>query len=238
MIHILNVSMPRSGHHLFEILLDNILTEDFTYCEFYGPKDCCRAIPCVSLARTVGRRDGVFMQKSHDGNFDDPIVVVGTYRVVQYRAPVARALSHHELRLKNGEPDDLRTFRNGLVADAWYHHRFYKKWLQNRSPDFFFISYEDLTSDLFKVILAFFDRVGFMINHERICEGIARTVNRRGRDDLPFVNREVISHRYAREAVLADYEDIVLRDSKGYYPTRYFQSSNSEGSLIGRISAR
>src|SRR5262249_59362059 len=129
MAHVLNASMPRSGHHLLEIVLSNILKDKFSYCEFYG-KDCCKTIPCNSWRHERSSSGDLFMQKSHDFDFDDPISVAGTYRVVQYRNPVPRSLSNYELHLRNGAQDNVRTFRNFLVNEAWYFHKFYAKWIK------------------------------------------------------------------------------------------------------------
>jgi len=35
MVHVVGVSMPRSGHHLLEMILKNTLGAKCTYCEFY-----------------------------------------------------------------------------------------------------------------------------------------------------------------------------------------------------------
>jgi hypothetical protein len=234
MAHVLNASMPRSGHHFLEIVLRNILQDKFNYCEFYG-KDCCKTIPCNSRRHERSSSGDLFMQKSHDFGFDDPISVAGTYRVVQYRNPVPRSLSNYELHLRNGAQDNVRTFRNFLVNEAWYFHKFYAKWIEGRLPKFFILAYEDFTADPVKALLTFLRHVKLPIDPNRVSEGIAQsvTVSRRGRERIPFVPSDVSSHRYAKHPVLANFQEIVIRNCRGYFPMRYFPSDDPDNSLIG-----
>jgi hypothetical protein len=234
MVHVLGVSMPRSGHHLLEMILKNTLRDKFSYCEFYE-QGCCKSIPCTSEDKMATQEAGVFMQKSHDFEFKDPLVVAGTHRVVQYRTPVPRALSNYELHLKNGAEDTLRNFRNFLVNEALYFTRFYKKWLTNRSKEFLLVGYEELTSHPLKMTLDFFDHIAMPIDVDRVTEGVAQSVVVRGRDNTAFVYSNVFSHRYANYPVLANFEDLVIRNCPGYYPTRYFSAARSPESLIGLL---
>lgn len=235
MAHVLGVSMPRSGHHLLEAILKTCLKDKFSYCEFYEA-GCCRLIPCKSELHAHVPADHFFLQKSHDHNSRDPLRAPGTYRVVQYRGPVPRSLSNYELHLRNA-PDNVRTFRNFLAREALYFWKFYKKWIEPRSVDFFFLPYEELTADPFKAISSLFSFVNVEIDRERIAEGVAASITQRGRDNVPFVYAEVSSHRYAKTHVLANFEDIIFRNCPGYFPTRYFEAAHSERSLIGIIFA-
>jgi hypothetical protein len=236
MVHVLNVSMPRSGHHLLEMILKNTLRDAFSYCEFYE-KGCCKAIPCTSAAKMATRDSGIFMQKSHDFEFGDPLRVPGTYRVVQYRSPVPRALSNYELHLKTGHPDTVRNFRDFLVMEALYSERFYKKWIANRTAGFFLLGYEELTSDPLKATLEFFTYVGFPVDADRVAEGVAQAVGMRGRDLTAFMYHNVYEHRYAKLPIVANFEDLVNRSCPGYYPVRYFSAKDSASSLIGLLVA-
>ena len=235
MRHVLDVSMPRSGHHLFEMILKNSLNDQFNYCEFYKEPSCCKSIPCVSKTKLLSSGSVIFMQKSHDWELLDPLVVPNAYRVVQYRSPVPRALSNYELHLMTGQDDNIQTFRNFLVFEVLYTERFYMKWIENRSNGFFLLSYEELTSDPLRVLLKFFDYVETPIELKCLTNGIEQSIRRRGRENTSFVHHEVRSHRYSQQPVLANFEDLVIRNCPGYYPARYFLSSDSENSLIGLI---
>lgn len=235
MVHVLAVSMPRSGHHLFEMILRGALQEQFDYCEFYE-KDCCKLIPCNSKSHLTARTTGLFLQKSHDIDLIDPVGVPETYRIVQYRSPVPRSLSNYELHVRNIGKDDMRVFRNFLVEEALYFENFYKKWIENRSDEFFFLNYEELTADPLKACVAFFRFIDLSIDVEKISEGIAKTVGWRGRDNSMFTPAGVFSHRYARYPVLTNFEEIVIRHCPGYYPIRCFPSQpSSDQSLIGLL---
>jgi hypothetical protein len=233
MAHVLGVSMPRSGHHFVEQILFNTLKSEFSYCEFYGA-GCCKKIPCISEAHLTTKTTGLFLQKSHDFNLDDPLTVPSTFRMVQYRSPVPRALSDFELRVKRGLPDNIPTFRNYLVNEAWYFHRFYKKWIEGRRPDFLILTYEELTSDPFKAIQSLLRFVDISVDPDQLAAGVKKAVGWRGRDGTRFVRADVSSYRHAQHPVLANFEDLVLRNCPGYFPIRYF-SGNSESSLISQM---
>jgi hypothetical protein len=234
MAHVLNVSMPRSGHHFLEIILGKILGDKFKYCEFYGA-DCCKMFPCKRGRRKHFTSEFLFMQKSHDFGLDDPISVARTCRVVQYRNPVPRSLSNYELHLRNETEDNIRTFRNFLVNEAWYFCHFYEKWVKDRSRKFLMLTYEDLTADPLKSLLAFFNHVQLPIDINRISEGIEHSVRRRGKENIRFLPSEVFSHRYAAFPVLANFQEIVIRNCPGYFPMRYFSSDDPDNSLLGII---
>jgi Glycosyltransferase 61/Domain of unknown function (DUF4214) len=234
MIHVLGVSMPRSGHHLLEMILRNTLEHQFRYCEFYE-NDCCKTIPCKSPSIKQRAFDGLFLQKSHDFDFKDPIEVLGTRRVIQYRHPIPRSLSNYELHLQGGFIDNLETFRKFLVEEARYFIRFYTKWIVPHSPNFFFLTYEELTADPVKSLELFFRYLSTPVDSNLLSTGVGKSIGLRGRDNVPFSPANVSNHRYGKEPVLANFEDIIVKNCPGYYPMRYFSNNDSVNSLIGRI---
>src|ERR1700692_1543945 len=232
MVHVLGVSMPRSGHHLFVRILRNTLRDRFAYCEFYK-NGCCKAIPCTSKVKTT--ESHVFLQKSHDRDFKDPLSIAGTYRVVQYRSPVPRALSNYELHLKNGSENTPRNFRNFLINEALYSERFYKKWLTNRALKHLLLSYEELANNPLKAILDFLDYIETPIGLSQVTEAVAKSVTISDKGSTPFAYSNVYAHRYASSATLAQFEDLVIRNCPGYHPVRYFPITNSSESLMGLL---
>lgn len=233
MIHVLGASMPRSGHHLFVRMLEHTLNGKFSYCEFYG-EGCCKSIPCSSDKKSAGGHAEIFMQKSHDWQFNDPISVPDTFRVIQYRSPVPRTLSNYELHVRNTNQDTLQTFRSFLVTEALYYERFYKKWLVNRPSEFMLLSYEELTSDPIKAARDFFKYVGMPVDLDTVVQGVEKAVRVSG-GNKNVVQQNIYAHRYANQPVLANFESIVLRNCPGYYPTRYFSAGDSSKSLIGLL---
>jgi len=234
MVHVAGVSMPRSGHHLLEMILKNTLGDKFGYCEFYE-EGCCKSIPCKSKAKREFARSEVFFQKSHDFDLIDQMLIPNTYRVVQYRSPVPRSLSNYELYLRNSAEDNIGTFRRFLVDEALYFCKFYKKWIEKPSPKMFILTYEELTADPLRSIYRLFNYIKLPIKLDEISAGIAQSIGLRGRDNAPFKAVEVSSHRYAKYPVLANFEQIVLRNCMGYFPIRYFSSEDPDNSQIGII---
>lgn len=234
MIHVVGVSMPRSGHHLLEMILKNTLGDKCSYCEFYE-KGCCKSIPCKSKIKAASGKHKLFLQKSHDFDFSDQIAVPGTFRVVQYRSPVPRSLSNYELYLMTRSEDNISTFRRFLVDEALYFCKFYQKWIKKPSAKLFILTYEELTADPFRALLRFFSYIKFPVNLDLLSAGIARSIGHRGRDNVPFKPTEVLAHRYATHPTLANFEEIVIRNCPGYFPIRYFSSGDSDNSLIGLI---
>jgi hypothetical protein len=231
MVHVLGVSMPRSGHHLLEMILKNSLGDKFKYCEFYE-NGCCKSIPCDSLDDF---NDKLFFQKSHDFDLTDPIIVSGTVRVVQYRSPIPRSLSNYDLYLRNGATDTVGTFRRFLVDEALYFCNFYRKWLEKPLPEVFLLSYEELTADPLRAVLRFFQYIKSPIDVDELSVGIAQSIGLRGRDNTPFVPAQVFSHRYAKQPVLANFEQLVLSNCPGYFSVRHFAPADADNSLIGKI---
>ena len=103
-----------------------------------------------------------------------------------------------------------------------------------RQSEHFFLSYEELTADPLNALLRLFRHIGVTVDTERLSAGIAKAVTGRG-DGTSFAPAEVFSHRYARQPVLANFEEIVIKSCPGYFPMRYFKSADADVSLIGLI---
>lgn len=237
MKHVVSVSMPRSGHHLFEMILHNTLEDRFHYCEFYGDK-CCKQIPCRSVA-DFSKDGAVFLQKSHDFALSDPTEAENAIRVVQYRAPVPRTLSNYELYLntesfkKSGASDTVEIFKKFLISEAVYFVRFYNKWIRGNDSKFYFLSYERLTGDPYKAIKGFFDFSGLDVPYGAILEGIQKSLPKRGRDGTAYSHNNIYSHRYIDLPELAAFESLIIDHCEGYFPTRQLQATDARSSYIG-----
>jgi len=146
-IRVLSVSMPRSGHHVLEMVLTRLLRDRFHYCEFYTIPDCCRSIPCVRTD-VVERSDSLmFMQKTHDHDLTDPKVAGLDGLVIQVREPVARMLSNYELHLRSERiPHSISYQRLWMGLEAFYTVGFVNKWC-GPIPNGLLLKYEDLTGD-------------------------------------------------------------------------------------------
>jgi hypothetical protein len=141
--------MPRSGHHLLAQLLVEYYGSELRYCEFYGDGDaCCHSIPCrLPFEPLLGNR--LFMQKSHDVGFKDPVDVPGQY-IVQYRHPIPRMQSNFDHNIHvTGRPDTWERFVSFAEAETAYFIRFWDRWIRTRkrTRDTCVVSYEDLVGE-------------------------------------------------------------------------------------------
>lgn len=132
--------MPRAGHHYLVRLLQDSLGDELRYCEFYSPRECCRALPCY-------RPEGAAMvfQKNHDFDLKLPHLP-GVLYLVQTRDPLAEALSDYELwravdPVLAGDPRYLPLW---LGRKAAYLSRFRLKWLDGAVANRVVVAYEEL----------------------------------------------------------------------------------------------
>ena len=69
-------SLPRSGLHYMKKTLENLLKEQFSFCEWYCERWCCKKIPCgiTGYAKQSNKEkiSRIRLLKSHDFNLDDP----------------------------------------------------------------------------------------------------------------------------------------------------------------------
>jgi hypothetical protein len=229
MAHVLAVSLPRSGHHMLENVLRAVLGNRYAFCEFYNPKDCCKAIPCKKAANLEVARNGLFLQKSHDFHMEDPVFVDGTIRLIQYRAPVKRVLSNYDLFLHRTKlPRGKASLLRSLGEDAPYAIKFYRKWLElPKSEALYLLPYETMLADPVGSTrdLLHFCRVNF--DAETIESRIRTALEYRVYTKDKFVVR-TIDEEF--NDLLADYEEMIFKYCPKLDSPRYF-SNKSDGSL-------
>lgn len=153
-------SMPRSGHHLLAQMLGEYYGAAWAYCEFYGGGDeCCHTIPCVQPFQPL-LQNRLFLQKSHDFQFTDPLDQSGAY-IVQYRHPIPRLQSNYDHnRQITGHSDTWDYFVRFAEAETTYFIRFWDKWLRTPHSHTFALVYEELMGDpmdAMKRLLRFID---------------------------------------------------------------------------------
>jgi hypothetical protein len=139
--YVAGVSWPRSGHHLAVNVLKEYFGVNFSYCEFYTPKDCCRAFPCV-------RRDSVKFSKNHDFHLRAPISDSSPY-LIQYRAFLPSVVSAYEMFVAQGQPDTPDSFENFATSVSGMYNAFLERWVfGTHSPrERLVLRYEEITSD-------------------------------------------------------------------------------------------
>jgi hypothetical protein len=157
MKRLISVSIPRSGHHLLVQLLWNYFKHgQFLYCEAYTYRECCGHIPCDAVSRRAqsafgdGSQLRLFMQKSHDLDFEVPIDAAARY-IVQLRDPSQAAIGLLRWEMTHGSRENfsLGEIQNKVFDFFCYYIRFYHKWcvpvvVGANTPDTRVIHYETL----------------------------------------------------------------------------------------------
>lgn len=140
--YVAGVSLPRSGHHLVQRLVQRYFGPELVYCDFYPKdRDCCRTFPCT--------RTNVRFSKNHD--FESAAVPVPDVPyLIQYRGVIAAAVSDYELNLhvQTGKPDTPERFEQFATTKARVWGQFVKKWVDTDSGlERCILRYEDLTAE-------------------------------------------------------------------------------------------
>lgn len=131
MIHVENMSFPRSGHSYLRALLRAYFGPGFIYDEdFYGPGV---------------HRKGHFM-KNHDFDLDIPIRDDRVY-LVQVRDPFDCFHSWHKMTIpRDGIPDTIEVFREISRSKLDYWSGFVRKWVFSEIPNRMILNYRDLVN--------------------------------------------------------------------------------------------
>jgi hypothetical protein len=123
-------SLPRSGVHYMKRTLSKILGENFSFCEWYQERGCCRKMPCELTAFSEHfkrrRECGVRLIKSHDFDGQDPdfSALRNVRRVILIRNPLHILTSWFALEQLRAHQDALR--EKGIKME--------KIWLLHEAP--------------------------------------------------------------------------------------------------------
>ena len=165
-IALVGVSIPRSGHHHLASMLQALLGDDLSYCEFYSDAECCRSVPC-----TRGGAARVRYQKGHDLDLALPVDLPGVRYLVQYRDPVAEAVSDRELFLSATgftTPPTSDQYTHWLAGKVRYFAGFAGKWLRRPLREVLVIDYDRLVADPVSVLDEVCRHVGISRSREAI----------------------------------------------------------------------
>src|SRR5688572_21332332 len=141
-IHLIGISIPRSGHNFVVRLLQALFPLDLFYCEFYDVRGCCQAVPCARRGALP-----ITFQKSHDFELDVPTDVPDAVYVILHRVPVPTVLSARDLYADDyGEEvaADRGEYAVWLGRNAEYYVSFTERWIQRLPPRSALIDYDDL----------------------------------------------------------------------------------------------
>ncbi len=215
-IALVGVSIPRSGHHHLASMLQASLGDDLSYCEFYSDAECCRSVPC-----TRGGAARVRYQKGHDLDLALPVDLPGVRYLVQYRDPVAEAVSDRELFLSATgftTPPTSDQYTHWLAGKVRYFAGFAGKWLRRPLPEVLVIDYDRLVADPVSVLDEVCRHIGISRSREAIEQvssreaGIVRRppIALAGGPPIEFSPRRIEESPCFRPDLLAEYESAVL----------------------------
>ena len=234
---IFSVSLPRSGHHVVEMVLGRLLRSQFHYCEFYTAENCCRKIPCQRMHHHQTEGAIAFMQKSHDHELIDPISSSFDNIMVQVREPIARAMSNYELNLATlGLPHSIAYMRYWLGLEAAYTVGFFEKWCIQRHSQVLVLLYEHLLADPVSYFQTIFD--GFGLPRPLFDPGkITQSVRVSSGDNQRFQPRDIRSSRYFDAESIADFQNLVVEASQavGYSPNTSLPARSLEETRSGSV---
>lgn len=237
---LIGASIPRSGHHFLADMMTSYFGPDLYYCESYTPADCCRTVPCL--------RRGAFnyiYQKSHDRDFKLAADVAGAVYLVQYRHPIAEALSDRELDVADmvGRPSvayrrSHAGFMTWLAAKAIYYRKFHDKWMANRLRNGVYLDYAELSARPDEMMRDIITRAGGVVDEARLVKaveesgGVVGGTRRKGVAYTPRVNSD---SPYYDEALFGALEDFILKRCPAYGFARELNGSYEESALYGLI---
>lgn len=221
MRRVLCVSMPRSGHHVLEGMLQQSLGTQFSYCEFYTEQNCCKRIPCVGRALNTTQDCLLFLQKSHDHNLRDPSgsQLGDTIVQIQVREPVARALSNYELDLNSNNIVHSYAYMSyWLGSEAAYTCGFIDKWCsytENRPKIFYYEDMINNPSGYFRAILSDQGLPVDILSQKFLSRQLK--INSDGKS--LFKKRDITSSKYYDDKLLSDFHYLVAEKSRklGYH---------------------
>lgn len=233
---IVGVSMPRCGHHFIENLLRAAYDGVYDYCEFYGEKECCKAVPCRKNASLIGDTTRVFYQKNHDVDMTLPRKIDCDMALVQYRSPLDQSIANFDNYVRIVSHDDsAQSLPYFLATNAWHYIRFFQKWIQGSPDDIFLLKYEDLTDRPTEVIREIAKGISTPISDESL-EKRLPVITATDPYGYPFVRRDYAKHRFFDQDIFAATERIMFENCGGLdYVPRFAQMPHEHALTLMRL---
>lgn len=152
------ISLPRSGQHLLQSILEYVCLQHglpYQFCEYYS---CCKTVPCCKESNFT---------KNHDFH-DDYIILDDQKYVVLYRKDMIlqlEAFYRNKIKRFNEkyDIDDLKLFYKNQKN---YYLRFVKKWVENENQNIMKIEYYDLIENPVEYVRQIFQFIypGFLLD--------------------------------------------------------------------------
>lgn len=198
---LIGASIPRSGHHFVQHLLQNYYEEALFYCEFYEPTDCCKTVPCTRRGE-----HSVIYQKNHD--FDQMLRqdVQDALYVVQYRHPAPASLSMQEMDIAL----TCDYYALYLAHLAVYYDNFHKKWLARPLSNAVYIDYEMLLQDPVGSLKPIIEWASGSFDKPRLSRVVQEIKSKKIGTDKPFQARVVQGNAPFDVELLGAFESYVI----------------------------
>jgi tetratricopeptide (TPR) repeat protein len=220
-VHIIGVSIPRSGHNFVVRMLQALLPLDLFYCEFYDVRGCCQAVPCARRGALP-----ITFQKTHDFELNVPTDVPGALYLILHRAPVPAVLSARELYADDYGDEvaaDRGEYAVWLGRNAEYYVTFTERWIQNPPPHSVLIDYDDVSRDPAAALKQVLGAAGIAAEERAIDEAVAKTVPHGGLfGERAYVPRSIEKSKYLDRDLVAVYESIIVDHLPGLAAQRVF----------------
>lgn len=233
-LHIVGVSIPRSGHNLVVRLLQALIPLDLFYCEFYGVPGCCQAVPCARRGALP-----ITFQKTHDFELNVPTDIPDAVYVILHRVPVPAVLSARELYADDyGEEiaADRDEYAVWLGRNAEYYVSFTERWLQQPPPRSVLIDYDDLARDPAAALRQVLETIGVEADDRAVHQAVAKTMQYGGLfGERPYVPRSIEKSRYLDRELLPVYESIIVDHLPGLAGGRVFEAVEYQRTLTGQV---
>jgi hypothetical protein len=170
----------------------------------------------------------LFMQKSHDFGFKDPLNLPGKY-IIQYRHPIPRMQSNFDHNVHvTGSDDSAARFWAFARHETDYFIRFWKKWMERSPANVFILSYEDMTETPHDSLLALlrFIQPDRAIDEEALSQALSLMKMPSGSSlqHSDFTLRKVESYCYYDVALYRNIEQQVFEACPGLTSQRLFPS--------------
>lgn len=238
-VHLVGVSMPRSGHHLAARLPQALFRDELFYFEYYSEPRCCQEVPCAQRGTRT-----VTYQKRHDFELDIPTDLIDSIYVIQHRAPVPLLLSTREpyARLQyNGPYGDTIGSNRGeyegwLGRQAEYYAAFCNRWLRTPPANSVVVDYDELASRPACFLERVLEAAGIEAAPSRIDDAVFSTIERAGRyGEHAFVARSVETSEYVDRDLLAVCESLLYAQELALTARRMFDDVPFEGTLMWQV---
>ena len=208
-VHVIGVSIPRSGHNFAVRLLQAAIPDDLFYCEYYGVPGCCQAVPCARRGTQP-----ITFQKSHDFDLNLPTDLPGVHYLAMYRSPVPAILSNRELYAEE-YGDEVASNRDEyavwLGRNAEYYVTFYERWIRTFAPNKTVVDYDEIAARPGEVIQRLLERIGRTADATAVEQAVIATTPHGGLfGERPYVPRSIETSTYLDRELIARFESIVL----------------------------